>query len=65
MKVNTLQLMMSVADLPASNFFEQMMAGKLHLNGNDIATQINLLQDALQKKKNWMCFADPWIGPRS
>ena len=54
MKVNTLQLMMLVANLPVSNVFEQMVIGKQSLNSNEISTQINLLEDTLQRKRNWI-----------
>lgn len=54
MKVNTLQLMMLVANLPVSNVFEQMVIGKQLLNSNEISTQINLLEDTLQRKRNWI-----------
>lgn len=53
MKVNTLQLMMLVANLPVSNVFEQMVIGKQLLNSNEVSTQINLLEDALQRDRNW------------
>ena len=54
MKVNTLHLMMKAANLPASNIFEQMMSGKPLLNCDEVSTQINLLEDALQRKEDWL-----------